>query len=108
MDEELPVPFTLAFLNGYTGSIEPQVDVYQINNFYLGLTLLQQDMRWAINLTIKQDYENEFNRKHRLTMSADSLEVFVDIEIKNIFDNSPTLVALENPCFVDVSQSIVY
>ncbi|KAG5678221.1 hypothetical protein PVAND_007913 [Polypedilum vanderplanki] len=101
MDEELPVPFTMAYLNGYSESTKPVVEFTFSYSHYLGFELFQSNSRWAINITKRQDYENENNQKYGLTMIADSKTVFIDIKINNIFDNKPTIVALDNPCFVD-------
>jgi hypothetical protein len=106
--EEITWPFTVAYLNDYTGTQSPTIGQFTDGRFAnLGLSLLQQtDSRWAMIITQRQDYENSENRKYTFSMGAETVQVTVNIEIKNFFDNRPTVNALDSTCSVNVSDSI--
>jgi hypothetical protein len=111
MNEEISVPFTVAYLNEYSGLEIPNDNVTfsDGDNANLGLEFeLIDATRWAMKITKRQDYENVENRRYMIDIGLGSVWITLVFVIRNIFDNKPIVDILENPCSVNVSQPIDY
>ncbi|XP_070502052.1 cadherin-AgCad1-like isoform X3 [Chironomus tepperi] len=100
MNEEIISPFTVAYLNEYSGNDSPIIMPFSLGqSIDLGLKFEKNNTRWDMIVTKTQDYENAANRKYIFDLKVGLVLVTVDITIKNIFDNPPS-VSYENPCIV--------
>lgn len=103
MKEEIISPFTVAYLNEYSGNDIPTIMPFSIGqSINLGLKFEKNNTRWNMIVTKTQDYENEDNRKYSFELKVGSIIVTIEIIIENIFDNSPS-VSYDNPCIIPVS-----
>ena len=102
MNEEIISPFTVAYLNEYSGNDIPTIMPFSVGqSINLGLKFEKNNTRWNMIVTKTQDYENTANRRYSFELRVESVIVTIDIIIENIFDNSPS-VSYENPCIIPV------
>ncbi|KAL7052776.1 hypothetical protein ACKWTF_005003 [Chironomus riparius] len=101
MKEEIISPFTVAYLNEYSGNDTPVIMPFSAGqSINLGLKFEKNNTRWNMIVTKTQDFENEDNRRYIFELKVGLISVTVVIIIENIFDNSPS-VSYENPCVVE-------
>lgn len=102
MKEEIISPFTVAYLNEYSGNDSPILLPFSVGqSINLGLKFEKNNTRWDMIVTKTQDYENADNRLYIFQMKAGTVTVLIEVTIENIFDNPPS-VSYENPCIVEV------
>jgi hypothetical protein len=102
MKEEIISPFTVAYLNEYSGDDTPTIMPFSAgHSMNLGLKLEKNNTRWNMIVTKTQDFENTDNRRYIFDLKTGLIRVTIEISIENIFDNSPS-VSYENPCIIPV------
>lgn len=104
MDEEIPAPFDVATLTGYSGTLSPVIFNFLIgSNSNLGLDFVQNAPNWQMILRRQQDYENNYMKQYHLSLNQiDGITATVIVQVRNIFDNPPTISQLTTPCVVNV------
>lgn len=107
MNEEIPVPVTIANLVGYSGIDPPTLNEFSIgSNSSLGIYFTQTDeLIWQVVIGQKQDYENPSMRYYTFTLNEiDGIHrPYISLSLKNIFDNYPIVNQITNQCVVPVS-----
>ncbi|CRL07387.1 CLUMA_CG020361, isoform A [Clunio marinus] len=100
MKEEIPPPLILGLIDNYD---EDQVPL--ISAFYIGrpqdLDLSfekNMDNEWEMIVNNKQDYEQSQMRNYIFMVKIDEHEIYVQINVINIFDNAPILLFDMNIC----------
>lgn len=96
--EESPAPKISKFDEGSNENLGAVFEFVEVN---------ETTSLWALIITEKQDYENELMQKYKFDIKIKEEKQHVVLEIINIVDNYPIVVADKSSCRFEVSSSLL-